>query len=178
MSVYDKALALLMARGNWMHLSRLGFAEEDLHSFREYVVSRSGGLLDVLWDRQQVMVVAKIGRLSPAEVRRILGLRDIDALMLAVIVLYELKGEVVYIPDFLFFLKKNGINASRSSIERLAQMGLVFVEEDMVRTTPYAKRILSADSLKRIFSELGWDVPVDILVAGGEGDETEETGAE
>ncbi len=178
MSVYEKALALLMAKGGWVHLSRMGFGSEDLDAFRDYVVSRSGGLLDVLWDGEHVMVVAKVGRLSPSEVRRILGLKDVDALLLAVVVLYELKGEPVYIPDLLFFLKKNGVTASRASFDRLAQMGLVFVEDDMVRTTPYAKRILSVESLKRIFDEVGWDIPVDSLMSGGEGDETEEAGTE
>ncbi len=178
---YRKILERLVISGRkWVPVSRLGLEEDRLLSFADYVRRESGGMLEVLYDREPekgetyAMVAMRIKSTSGGEIRRSLGIDNVALSFLLYLLFEEIKGNV-YVPaeDIVHALVEKGIGeeglSARKLVSKLEDIGLISSHQDeesgfiFVRSTALLRRLVDVDKMASALKELTGDDAVGAL---------------
>ncbi len=192
---YRKVLEKLVISGRrWVPVSRLGLEEDNLLSFAAYVRRESGGMLEVLYDREPkkgetyAMVVMRIKSTSDGEIRRSLGIDSVALSFLLYLLFEEIKGNV-YVPaeDIVHALREKGVVegelSAKKMVSKLEDIGLISSHHDeesgfiFVRSTALLRRLVDVDKMVPALKEITGDDAIGALkkVLGRDEGETPNT---
>ncbi len=151
---------LVLSRKKWVEIDKLGLEEDEKLEFAEFVRRESGGLLEVLYDKEPessksyVMLVMRMKGISEGEIRRSLGIDKYTLAFLLFLLFEEIQGKIyVSAEDIAHMLERKGIKKDNISVSklvyRLYERGLIHIKEDrereeflMIRPTSLLRRII------------------------------------
>ena len=147
----------------WLSIDRLGLEQNETVEFAEFVRKESGGLFEVLYDRNPetgeiyAMIVMRMKSVPEGDIRRMLGIDRFTMAFLLYVLFEEIQGHT-YVPaeDIIHMLKERGISKEnlmlKKFIAKLEDYGLIQVRDDdtdfiFIRPTALLRRLIDTSKV-------------------------------